>query len=180
MATTSNNNNKNRRLAVGVEEFALGKKGATRAIQEYKHRKDKKVKEKQILLRKYKKVKKQEGYAIGKSGNDGTPHEGGERESSEQQHAQPQHDDDCKRPARGGNKTTNKPNRYTKSLQKAQDYKNQQEEQRQQALLKQQENAKKLKQRKHRAKIMSKRTKRGQPIMKHAIHNILDKLQKEE
>ena len=66
MTFLSSNKSKNARqgchLAVGVEEFAVGKKGATRAIQEFKHRKECKVKEKAILLREYKKVKKQEGY----------------------------------------------------------------------------------------------------------------------
>ena len=57
------NPNKNRRLAVGVEEFAAGKKGVTRAIQEFKHRKERKVKDKAILIRNYNKVKKREGYS---------------------------------------------------------------------------------------------------------------------
>ena len=37
-----------------------------------------------------------------------------------------------------------------------------------------------LKKRRHQAQLMKKRTKKGQPVMSHVIHNILDKLQKDE
>ena len=153
MTTSSHNKNSSkqgRRLAVSVQEFAAGKKGVTRAIQEYKHRKERKVKEKAMLLREYKKIKKQEGY-----------HE-------------------VKEQARQESKRGGKPDPYKKSLEKAQERKLQTQDKQRQVQIQKKENEKKLKQRKQRSKLFAKRTSKGQPVMKHVIHGMLDKLQKEE
>lgn len=169
MTTSSkedNSQNKNRRLAVGVEEFASGKKGVKRAIQEYKVRKERKVKEKAILLRKYKKVKKQQGYSDG-----GIPAErSGEYEVGKEEQHDHQHN----------NKRRMKPDPYQKSLQKAQQHKLEREQDQKQHRERQEQNKAKLKKRKERSKLLSKRTSKGQPVMKHVIHNILDKLQQQE
>jgi FtsZ-interacting cell division protein ZipA len=145
--------NSHRRLAVGVEEFAAGKKGVTRAIQEYKHRKDRKVRDKAILIRSYNKVKKREGY---------------------QRETKPTEDSSTKR------RNKSDPLLLTKSRAKAE----QQALDKQRRLEEQEKREKQtrenLKKRRHQAQLMKKRTKKGQPVMSHVIHNILDKLQKDE
>ena len=130
-----------RRIAMRVQDFALGKKGVARAIQEFKVRKQRKVQEKAVLLRKYKKVMKKEGY---------------ERKPKEEKQ---------------------KP--VPKSILKSepQDGKRAREEQRD---AKQQHHEKQERKRQQLSKALSKRTRKGQPVMKHIIDNILEKLQKEK
>ena len=132
---------------MGVQEFASGKKGVTRAIQECKVRKQRKVKEKTVLLRKYHKVMKQEGYDAAAS--------------RKQQHS------------------TTKPNPFSKSLRQAQDRKQEQQEVQRERETKEREKQEKLQKRKQRAKLLSRRTRKGQPVMKHVIHNMLDKIQQD-
>ena len=73
-----------------------------------------------------------------------------------------------------------KMNPLTKSLQKASEKKAEQEQER---LRKQQELAdrtKKVSQRKRDSKLLSKRTKKGQPIMKNIIGNLLSRIEQRE
>lgn len=130
-----------RRIAIRVQDFASGKKGVTRAIQEFKVRKQRKVQEKAVLLRKYKKVIKKEGY---------------ERKPKEEK----------QKPV---------PKSFLKS--EPQDGKRALQEQRE---ANQQHREKQVRKRQQLSKALSKRTRKGQPVMKHVIHNILEKLQKED
>jgi hypothetical protein len=129
-----------RRIAMRVQDFASGKKGVTRAIQEFKVRKQRKIQEKAALLRKYKKVVKKEGY---------------ERKPEEEKQ---------------------KPTPKSILKSEPQNAKRALEGQRE---AKQQHREKQERKRQQLCKDLSKRTRKGQPIMKHVIHNILEKLQKE-
>jgi hypothetical protein len=138
-----------RRVAMRVQDFAAGKKGVTRAIQEFKVRKQRKVQKKAVLLRQYKKVIKKEGY------------------------------DDVRRP-KPERPTTYlaKPKLSNSSSQKRPAPNDNMEEEERQA--KQQQRHAQEKKRHEISQKLSKRTRRGQPVMKYVIHNILDKLQKED
>jgi hypothetical protein len=134
-----------RRVAMRVQDFAAGKKGVTRAIQEFKVRKQRKVQEKAVLLRTYKKVIKKEGY-------------------------------DVQRPKPGKPIAKQKSNNSQKN--KAEDDKRALLEEQRQA--KQQQHQAQEKKRHELSQKLSKRTRKGQPVMRYVIHNILDRLQKEE
>lgn len=161
-----------RRKAVSVESFAIGKaKGVTRAIQEYKNRKQKKITAKAALLRQYRKAMKREGLET--TGR------------LKQQQQQTDGDDDKARdnkeeqPTRRRKKKS-KTNPYQKSLWKAQQ--KQQEREEHAARRQQQEKEKETKgrERRKRSKLISQRTKKGQPIMKHMIGGILQKLERSQ
>jgi hypothetical protein len=141
-----------RRVAMRVQDFAAGKKGVTRAIQEFKVRKQRKVQKKAVLLRQYKKVIKKEGY-----------------------------DDVVRRPNKPERPPTYlaKPKLSNPSSQKCRPAQNDNKEEEERQAKQQQRHAQEKKRHEISQKL-SKRTRRGQPVMKYVIHNILDKLQKEE
>jgi hypothetical protein len=138
-----------RRVAMRVQDFAAGKKGVTRAIKEFKVRKQRKVQKKAVLLRKYKKVIKKEGYNV-------------------------------QRPKLENPLAKQKTNNSQKSTAQDDKGKSALEEQQRQAEAKQQQRQAQEKKRHDLSQKLSKRTRKGQPVMKYVIHNILDKLQKEE
>ncbi|KAL3760063.1 hypothetical protein ACHAWU_006611 [Discostella pseudostelligera] len=177
-------NQRRRQAAISLASFST-KKGHDRALQEYKKRKETKFQKNAKLLREYEKVMKQEGYDAGR---------GASRKRSDRQ--QGKDDDGDERPAdgRGAKSTTEQgeSNEYTTSEQsrkkrhksdplhnakkEAERRRAEQLEAMSQKEQRQQQEKKKLKDRKVRAKKMMQRTKRGQPLIKNVIGDLLAKI----
>jgi hypothetical protein len=175
-----------RRKAAGIDAFAT-KKGVTRAIQEYKHRQTKRRVAKAALLREYRKAVQQEGYSPDKKRKARRPQESSEikgqtveRESMQQSDQDVENHDTVEQaswPKRRGKPP--KMNPFVKSLQKAQQRKQEQESKRLERVQYQKEVEKKQKERKRQTKLLAKRTKKGQPVMKHVIQGLLTRIEKE-
>jgi hypothetical protein len=153
-----------RKIVTSLEDFAQ-KKGHVRALEEFRMRQEKKHLETAMRLRQYKKVMKQEGMEAGRGSSRKRRSE--TRDVTEiidiQQHQHKRH----------------KTNPLQKSVQKAQENKQQAKLQQEQRQLNEKERAKKLKQRQKTTKLLQQRTKRGQPIMKHMVDSLLQKLEKQ-
>mmetsp|Transcript_19534 Transcript_19534/g.30140 ORF Transcript_19534/g.30140 Transcript_19534/m.30140 type:complete len:181 (-) Transcript_19534:167-709(-) len=165
-----------RRKAIGVEEFAAGKKkGVTRAIHAYNERKEKKMVEKSKLLRQYQKAMKREGYEPGRGASRkrysrSTEDENGEEDSFK-------HEKEEEEVSR--RKKMKKSDPLAKSRQRAEEMKQEKERNHQERVDKGKKREAQLQKRKIRAKNMTKRTRKGQPIMKNQISSILEKLERQ-
>jgi hypothetical protein len=167
---------------VGMDQFAQ-QKGVTRAIKEFKKRKETKKTATAKSLRKYRKVMRQEGYQAGT---------GASRKRVEEEGDDDEQQDDAKlvATAKGAavdgeasaTRTARKPksNPFQKSLDKAAQKKEEIEKSKTEKEEGEKERQKRLLERKKRSKLLSKRTKRGQPIMKNMVNDILHKLEKRQ
>jgi hypothetical protein len=171
-----------RRRAVGVEDFAH-RKGVTKAIEDFRKRKDKKRTETAKALRKYKKTMKQEGYEPGRGASRKRQH----GEESAENYAEKDKKKNSPEQEAGEDKTqTTRPNKkaktnpFQKSLQKAEQKKQQIEKAKVDKEKQEKEREKKIKEKRKRSKLLRQRTSKGQPVMKHVIHDILRKLEKEK
>ena len=170
-----------------MDDFAH-RTGVQYSIQKFRQRKEKKRVEKAMQLRKYKKIMKQEGYEPGKGARrkreiEGSPADasssgGHDNEKEERSVKQPElREDHADREAE-----TLLPQRRKKTnpLQKAAAQAKQRKQEIQDSQLKKEQHLKerqrKLHERKQRTKRLSQRTKKGQPIMKNIVHDILEKL----
>jgi hypothetical protein len=163
---------------LSVEQFAH-RKGVTKAIQSFRKRKEKKQLRTATALRSYKKVMRQEGYEPGQGASrkrvDGTEES---REATQPSasvagaEASPSH---TEKPAR-----RQKSNPFQKSIQKADDRKKNIQQAQEDRESRESERNGKLRERKHRHQLLTKRTRKGQPIMKNVVEDILSKLQKEQ
>jgi hypothetical protein len=175
--TSQNSQPPRRRVdgTVSMVNFAQ-RKGQTRAIHECKKRKEKKVLQTAKHLRRYRKVMKQEGYDAGtgasrkrEEGSPSSPSAGKEGTATTTQPVETEKKQ--RRP---------KANPFAKAQERAKTKK----EQVAQHLLDKETNEKereeKLKQRRKQTKLLNKRSKRGQPIIKNMVDNLLVKLQKQQ
>jgi hypothetical protein len=161
-----------RRTVVSLEKFAHRNKADKFAIAAFRERKDKKRFQTSQALRSYKKVMRKEGYEAGTGASRKRPAEGGE--------APVVREKDELATVDGTRRRRPKMNPFHKALQKAQEKK----ETIQQSITDKEDREKdrtqKLKDRRYRTKVLSKRTKKGQPIMQNMVHDILAKLEKEK
>jgi len=166
-----------KQAAISLKSFS-SKKGHDRAIQEFKKRKDTKFQKNAVLLREYQRAMKQEGYEVGKGAsrkrgvyddddadgdNDNNNEEGESENRKDQRKKQKRHKSDPLAEAR----------------KKAELRKAEQEEQLSEQKDRKEMESQKQHGRKKRAKKMMKRTRRGQPLMKNVIGDLLGKLQSE-
>ena len=169
----ASNSEHTRRKAVGFEAFAKGKKGVTRAIKEFRVRKEKTTRDKAILLRGYKKVMKQEGLEAGRGANrkrgrddekddDANNNDGGKSDGEQQVQEK---------------KKRKKFDPMAKRLQKLADKRKEKDDLYEAIESKKKEQVQKEKERKQRTQTLKKRTRRGQPIMKDVISGLLNKLE---
>ena len=149
-----------RRAGTAIEDFAH-RKGVTRAIQDFRKRKDKKRTETAKALRHYKKTMKQEGYEPGR---------GASRKRT----------DDNNNSNSNDKKKPKKANPFQKLLAKAEERKQQVRQAEADREAGEKERLKKIKERRKRSKQLRQRTNKGQPVMKHVIHDILRKLEREK
>ncbi|KAL7434006.1 hypothetical protein ACHAXH_005113 [Discostella pseudostelligera] len=176
-------NQRRRQAAISLASFST-KKGHDRALQEYKKRKETKFQKNSKLLREYQKVMKQEGYDAGR---------GASRKRTDRPREE---DDDDEQPSCGGGaksttewgesndqtiaeesrKKRHKSDPLHQAKKEAECLRAEQLEAMSQNEQRQQQEKKKLKDRKVRAKKMMQRTKRGQPLMKNVIGDLLAKI----
>jgi hypothetical protein len=177
-ANSEANGQQRRRVdgTVSMVNFAQ-RKGQTRAIKECKKRKEKKVFQTAKHLRRYRKAMKQEGYEAGTGASRKRvveePSSALSSSSSGKEETIPlaEAEKKMRRP---------KANPFAKAQEQAEAKKNQVA----QNILEKETNEKdreqKLKLRRKQTKLLSKRSKRGQPIIKNMVDNLLIKLQKDQ
>ena len=170
-----------RRGMIGMETFVHRNGSTGKAINAMRKRKEKKRNETAKSLRQYRKVMKREGYEPGvgasrkRSRRDEEEHSEEEHRSSSdnarEQQQQQSHSIKIK---------VAKSNRFTKSMKQAQQ--NKLNEKEKQLEIKQQEKQrqKRLIERQKMTRKLSKRTKKGQPIMKNMVDNLLMKLKSQQ
>mmetsp|Transcript_4214 Transcript_4214/g.6169 ORF Transcript_4214/g.6169 Transcript_4214/m.6169 type:complete len:264 (+) Transcript_4214:188-979(+) len=164
---------------VSLTQFAHSKsKGTRRAIQEYRNKKQTKFNNNTKLLNDYRKMMKKEGYEAGK-GTSRKRSSGFEDDNDNREEANDNDNDNNDEPQQKMKiLKKRKMDPFTKARQKAEEAKQaqlQHTQKREDALLARGE---RQKQKKIRAKKLSKRTKRGQPIMKDMIEDMLEKIKK--
>mmetsp|Transcript_30336 Transcript_30336/g.50101 ORF Transcript_30336/g.50101 Transcript_30336/m.50101 type:complete len:179 (-) Transcript_30336:89-625(-) len=161
------NHHERRKAAGSINAFAE-QKGVTRSIRNFKHRQETKQNIKASQLREYRKVMKREGMEASR----GTSRKREDNDDNDEAKKNTVVDPDEKI----RHKRKPKMNPLTKSLQKKKERFEQQATDR----LQHDEDAKKLvkrqKQRQRQSKLMSRKTQRGQPMMKHMINNLLTKM----
>ncbi|KAL3914715.1 MAG: hypothetical protein SGARI_008352 [Bacillariaceae sp.] len=156
-----------KRVVTSLHQFAQ-KKGQVRALEEFRKRKEKKRVETAKALRIYQKVMRQEGMEAGKGASRRRKQE---EEKDDAGQNPPPSKEQRRRPHRS--------NPLQKSLQKAAATQEAREARQEQIQQNEHERQSKLKQRKKQTKLLQKRTKKGQPIIKHQMDNLLRKLQKQ-
>jgi hypothetical protein len=181
MAPTTNNKNtqsntdRERRKAAGsaINAFAE-QKGVTRSIRNFKHRQETKQNIKASRLREYRKVMRKEGMEAGRGGGRRRRDDDDDDDTKNKDEPSTKEGDDAA-PIR--HKKKPKMNPLTKSLQKKQLLLDQQQEDRLQHRVDAKQSEKRQKQRHRQAKLLSRKTQRGQPVMKHMINSLLVKLE---
>ena len=171
-----------RQAAISLASFS-SKKGHDRALQEYKKRKETKFLQNASLLREYKKTMKQEGYDVGrgasrKRDNDemGIAKGGKKRYNDDNDNDEEEYDDDDL-------KTRKRKKHKSDPLHNAKLQAQKLKAEKQEAISKKQQHKeteqKKQHHRKVRAKKMMQRTKKGQPVMKNVISDLLGKIKED-
>ena len=154
--------------AMSLEQFAFNKtKGTARAIAKYREKKEKRFTEKAYLLKKYKKAMKKEGYQAGK---------GASRKRTIDNEQPQQEDVSTERMYKKRKKT----DPFAKAKASAVLKKNERIRDLEEKEIQKKNYETKLLERKKKTKLMKKRTRKGQPIMKNIITGILDKLEGEQ
>jgi len=190
-----------RQRSISLVRFGQSK-GQVRALEEFKLRKERKRIETSKVLRRYKKTMKQEGYIAGtgasrkrkleeeSNGIPTSPTRTDEDVQEDQELEQQEEDDEKEQneeskdnhPHEGRQKNKQKQqkkiNPFVKSLEKAKEKKEEIERKKMERETNLKEREKKIRERRLQSKLLAKRTKRGQPIMKHTVENMLKKLQK--
>jgi hypothetical protein len=172
MTKTSNRddgNDKTRtssRERISLEAF-VHRKGQVRALEEFKYRKQHKKIETAKALRSYRKVMKQQGYEAGQGASRKRMEESTAENTAKEEDAPKEY------------KKRHKMNPFEKPAKRAEEQKRMAETHKEKKETGEKERQKCLKERKRRTKLLSKRTKRGQPIMKHMMDNLLEKLEKQ-
>mmetsp|Transcript_3517 Transcript_3517/g.4891 ORF Transcript_3517/g.4891 Transcript_3517/m.4891 type:complete len:187 (-) Transcript_3517:158-718(-) len=164
-------------LAMNLTEFAHSKsKGTSRAIHRYREKKKGQFNRRAALLRQYRKTMKTEGYDAGKGASrkrlteseietPSDPKNPARRFSSQQEHKK--------------KSMIIKADPFAKARSVAEQRKTMAEQREKDMEERQKRIDQSKKQRKARAKMMSQRTKRGQPIMNNVIGNLLEKIKRD-
>lgn len=175
-----NGSGKDRSAVVSLTQFAHHKsKGTKKAIEHYRNKQQSKFNRRAGLLRQYKKAMKSEGFDAGVGGSrkrvpDG---EGSSSEDVTNTDADPQDVASTKSNTRKGRA---KADPFFKSKQKAQKSKEEKLQRQRDAEEWKDQKEIKLKKRAQRSKLMSKRTRKGQPVMRNMIESMLEKIKRDE
>ena len=153
-----------RNHSISLERFGQ-QRGQVRALEEFRNRKNKKRLETAKALRTYKKTMKMEGFEAGKGA-------ARKRKVPDVETADHVRESENSQPSK-----RHKSNTMQKSIEKARKKKEESEEMKKSMEESRNERDRKLKERKKMSRLLAKRTKRGQPIMKHTIENMLRKLE---
>jgi hypothetical protein len=156
--------------SISLETFGQ-KKGHIRALEEFKLRKEKKRVETAKALRRYKKTMKHEGYEAGTGAS--------RKRKAETQETEVEDGESSLPVEPNGSNRRRKINPLKKALDKAKEKKEETERKIKEREDNLKEKEQKIRERKRQSILLAKRTKRGQPIMKHTVENLLKKLQKQ-
>lgn len=166
MTRTNESSDSKRRqgnTVVSLNKFAHGKsKGTRRAIEKFRQKKKSKFNYNAGLLREYKKVMKNEGYEAGKGA------------SRKRQDMETHVNEDATEVVKEKRKKADPFAKARQQAEKSKLEKIQREEAMKERL---KEKALKEKQNKLKARKMAQRTKKGQPIMKNVVEDLLEKIQ---
>jgi hypothetical protein len=167
---------------VSLESFAQ-RKGHIRALEEFHKRKERKRMDTAKALRKYRKVMRQEGYDAGQGASRKRIDTKGNEIDDIREIGDAPAELDIENTNISEKTQSHKPkksNPFQKSLKLAKNSKLQAEQQQTDRVAREKERQKKLQERKKLSKVMTKRTRKGQPVMKHRVENLLMKLQKQQ
>jgi hypothetical protein len=160
---SSGSKNRQGNTVISLTKFAHAKsRGTRRAIEKYRQKKQSKFNYNAGLLREYKKVMKNEGYEAGKGA------------SRKRQDTDVIVNEDA---AAGAVKEKRKKaDPFAKARQQAEKSKLEKAQREEDLKQRLKENELKEKQNKLKARKMAQRTKKGQPIMKNVVEDLLDKI----
>jgi hypothetical protein len=147
---------KRRTAVVALDNFAH-RKGVKKALDDFRERKEKKRVETAMALRSYQKVMKQEGYEPGRGASRKRGAEGTESETKKR-----------------------RTHMFQKPVQQAEERKKWIEEIQITKEKSGKERKNRLRERRQRTKMLTQRTKHGQPVMKNMVHDILNKLERQK
>jgi hypothetical protein len=171
-------------LAVTVTQFAATPKGSIRQLHKFRDKKQKEVQHRAKLLRGYQKVMKKEGYEAGTGASrkrrDPTSSRREEQDDNDKvskNESRPE-DEGSSSPTGKRRKKMVKSDPFAKARQKAQEAKEERQKAQEGRAQRDVEVAQKLVARKKRGKLLRQRTKRGQPVMKNVITDMLQQIQK--
>ena len=153
------------------------KKGHIRALEEFRYRKEQKRLETSKALRRYKKTMKHEGYEAGTGASRKRKAEAVAVPSSLGEAAT--REEESEEQKQNGSNRRRKINPLNKAIEKAKEKKEEVEREMKERENNLKEKGKKIRERKQQTRLLARRTKRGQPIMKHTVQNLLKKLQKQ-
>lgn len=165
-----------RRKVLGVESFAH-RRGQVKALQSFRQRQEHRRVHKASALRQYKKAMKQSGYEPGQ----GAGRRRNEESEKDEETGQP---GDVKQlaTAEHGNrqeeKRRHKADPLAKAVEKAAKKKIDMEQSARDQKQRERERQQRLRERRERTHKLKQRTKKGQPIMKNIVEDILKKLEK--
>lgn len=176
-----------KRAVVGIEKFAH-QKGVAKGLHQFRERKEKKRLETAKSLRTYKKAMKKEGYEPGtgasrkrKDENNGQNAVG---DSNETVATTDNHDEEDTHPTNSAKPAAKQHKNHGSEFYTASQQSNKRvrriEEREAQMHARERDRKQALRKRRQRHERLSARTKKGQPVMKNIVHDILDKLQREK
>lgn len=171
------------RERISLNDF-VHRKGQVRALEEFKYRKQRKKVETAKALRSYRKVMKQQGYEAGQGASRKRTEVSSKRQEEDDEddagnHRNVEEVEGNVAATTKTHKRRPKMNPYQKSVEKAEQKKVKATEHKQQKKHNEAQRVEKLKERKQRTKLLNRRTKRGQPIMKHMVDNLLHQLERQ-
>lgn len=164
-----------RSQAISLNSFST-KRGHDRAIAEFKKRKETKFLKNATLLREYSRAMKSEGYDVGRGASRKRDREGASSNDKDLNGNKQQPQTDAEPNER---KKRHKSDPLKAAREKAQNLKNTQLEIQNQKQQRQHDEEKKVQNRKKRARKMKERTRKGQPLMKNVIGDLLEKIKSE-
>lgn len=166
-----------KQAAISLNSFS-SKKGHDRALQEFKKRKETKFQKNATLLREYQRAMKQEGYEVGK-GASRWRDEDGRKGSKKRKNSEEDDNDNMDEETYEQRKARTKRQKsdpLLKARKIAEQRKAEKAELIAQKETKIKNEGKKQYDRKSRAKKLLKRTRKGQPVMKNVIDDLLGRI----
>ncbi|KAL7498898.1 hypothetical protein ACHAWT_008588 [Skeletonema menzelii] len=166
-----------KQAAISLNSFS-SKKGHDRALQEFKKRKETKFQKNATLLREYQRAMKQEGYEVGK-GASRWRDEDGRKGSKKRKNSEEDDNDNVDEETYEQRKARTKRQKsdpLLKARKIAEQRKAEKAELIAQKETKIKNEGKKQHDRKSRAKKLLKRTRKGQPVMKNVIDDLLGRI----
>lgn len=173
-----------KKAAISLNSFS-SKKGHDRALQEYKKRKEIKFQKNATLLREYQRAMKQEGFEVGRGASRWRDEEGrkGRKKRKNNTDEDDNDDDDDNADATNEQQKSrtkrHKSDPLLKARKQAEQRKAEKAELISQKETKIKSEGKKQQDRKTRAKKLMKRTRKGQPVMKNVIGDLLGRIKSE-